>query len=184
MTFLERTKEDLRKFGIQQLQRIAESGEKEAKERKLYQKLYESSKWQRARTIGLTIANGFEISTQPLIESAQSAGKSIAVPKTLPKRQMAFYQVDQETAFEKSSFGVFEPISDRYYSPDEIDLLIVPGIIFHECGYRIGFGGGYYDRYLQNYPNATCSLVFHELINNEWLPESFDKKIQQLFTDV
>ena len=72
---------------------------------------------------------------------------------------MAFYQVDQETTFEKSSFGVFEPISDRYYSPDEIDLLIVPGIIFHECGYRIGFGGGYYDRYLQNYPNATCSLV-------------------------
>ncbi len=184
MTFLERTKEDLRKFGIQQLQRIAESGEKEAKERKLYQKLYESSKWQKARTIGLTIANGFEISTQPLIESAQSAGKSIAVPKTLPKRQMAFYQVDQETTFEKSSFGVFEPISDRYYSPDEIDLLIVPGIIFHECGYRIGFGGGYYDRYLQNYPNATCSLVFHELINNEWIPESFDKKIQQLFTDV
>lgn len=184
MTFLERTKEDLRKFGIRQLQKIAKSGEKEAREQKLYQKLYESSKWQKARTIGLTMANDFEISTQPLIESAQRTGKSIVVPKTLPKRQMAFYQVDQETLFEKSSFGVFEPISDRCYSPDEIDLLIVPGIIFHQSGYRIGFGGGYYDRYLQKYPNATCSLVFHELINNEWLPESFDQKIQQLFTDV
>ncbi len=130
-------KEDLRKFGIEQLQNIAESGEKEAKERKLYQKLYESSKWQKASTgSGLTIANGFEMNLTwiPLIESAQNAGKSIAVPKTLPKRQMAFYQVDQETTFEKSSFGVFEPISDKHYLPDEIDLLIVPGSFFMKVG--------------------------------------------------
>ena len=182
MTFLERTKEDLRKFGIQQLQRIAESGEKEAKERKLYQKLYESSKWQRARTIGLTIANGFEISTQPLIESAQSAGKSIAVPKTLPKRQMAFYQVDQETTFEKSSFGVFDPISDRYYSPDEIDLLIVPGIIFHECGYRIGFGGGYYDRYLIDYHGKTIGLAFTFQKIEDYIPEEHDMPLDVILT--
>ncbi len=183
MTFLDHTKESLRKSGIQQLQKIAASGEKEKKEQKIYEKLYQSTRWQQAKTIGLTMSNLFEVNTQPIIEAALSTEKTVVVPKTFPKRQMAFYQIDAMTMFEKSSFGVLEPLSDRLYLPEEIDLLIVPGIIYHEDGYRIGFGGGYYDRYLQNYPNDTCSLVFQELINNEWTPESFDKKIQQLLID-
>ncbi|MDR4196902.1 5-formyltetrahydrofolate cyclo-ligase, partial [Bacillus cereus] len=107
----------------------------------------------------------------------------ILVPKTLPERQMCFFKIDPDTRFERTAFGVLEPLSDHSFSPDAIDLLIVPGVVYHQNGYRIGFGGGYYDRYLANYPNQTCSLVFQEQINNQLVPESFDKKVQHLFID-
>lgn len=180
---MEYTKKSLRELGIQELKKIATSGHKQEKERKLYQKLFQSDEWKHAHVIGLTISNEIEVATKPIIEVAWKEKKTVLVPKTGPNRQMKFFQIDGTTKFEKTKFGVFEPISDRFFAPDNIDLLLVPGLVYHPLGYRIGFGGGYYDRYLANYNNQTCSLVFQEQLNDQWVPESFDKKIQQLFID-
>ncbi len=133
--------------------------------------------------IGITLSNESELATQPVIERAWSDHKKIVVPKTLPKRQMAFYELNEHTVLKRSSFGVLEPTDAKLYLPEAIDLLIVPGVVYNRSGYRIGFGGGYYDRYLENFHQSTCSLVFCEQINDQWQPESFDQQIQQLFID-
>ncbi len=73
---------------------------------------------------------------------------------------MAFYEMDEHTIFERSSFGVLEPQSEKLYLPEMIDLLIVPGIIYNRAGYRIGFGGGYYDRYLKISIEKHAALFF------------------------
>ncbi|OJG80828.1 5-formyltetrahydrofolate cyclo-ligase [Enterococcus ratti] len=183
MNRLDHLKMKLRRFGIQKLKEIAESGHKYEKEQKIYSQLFQSAQWQQAQVIGLTIANKIEISTKPIIASALKQGKTVLVPKTFADRQMKFFQITHSTEFKRTNFGIFEPISEIYFAPEQIDLLIIPGIIYHPKGYRIGFGGGYYDRYLINYPNQTCSLVFHEQLNNQWQPEIFDKKVQRLFIE-
>lgn len=179
---MNQTKAQLRQAGVQTLKELA-SNEKVEKERRIHQKLFSSSAFQNAQTIGITLANEFEVATEPVIHYAKQLHKQIVIPKTLPKRQMAFYELTDETMLERSSFGVLEPTNSRLFLPEQIDLLIVPGLVFTKSGYRIGFGGGYYDRYLQQYPSQTASLVFTEQLNDAWLPESFDQKIQQLFID-
>ncbi|PTO36647.1 5-formyltetrahydrofolate cyclo-ligase [Enterococcus mundtii] len=183
MGYEKQKKEQLRQFGIDKLKKIAISGYKKEKEQKIYKQLFATEYWKQAKVIGLTLSNEFEIDTRPLIEQASTTGKIVVIPKTLPKRQMAFYEFSENTVLKRSSFGVLEPVSAHLYESQMIDLLIVPGIIFHPDGYRIGFGGGYYDRYLEEYPHQTCSLTFKEMIHNDWEPEVFDKKIQHLLSD-
>jgi 5-formyltetrahydrofolate cyclo-ligase len=64
-----------------------------------------------------------------------------------------------------------------------LDLLIVPGLAFSKKGYRIGFGGGYYDRFLSAFDGKTVSLVFGEQFNDQWTPDVFDIPIDKIYTD-
>lgn len=176
-------KEKIRQYGIDELKRIAANDYKKEKEQRIYAKLFASDYWKSARVIGVTLSNEFEVATEPLIEKARFEGKTVVIPKTLPKRQMAFYEYSEDTVLKRSSFGVLEPDATSPYEPEMIDLLIVPGIIYHPDGYRIGFGGGYYDRYLEKFPNQTCSITFKEMLCSEWQPEEFDKKIHYLLID-
>lgn len=82
-----------------------------------------------------------------------------------------------------SSFGVEEPLVFEKVVKDEIDLLIVPGLIFSSEGYRIGFGGGYYDRFLKDFQGPTVSLAFGEQIRDDWQPENFDIPVAKIITD-
>lgn len=180
---MKETKNRLRKFAINELKRIFASGEKIQKEQVIYEKLFDSELWKNSQTIGITLASSFEISTKPIIYQAWRQNKKVFVPKTLPKRKIAFYSFDEQTKVELSSLGIMEPVVEKTIVKENMDLLIVPGLIYNREGYRIGFGGGYYDRFLQTFLQSTCSLSFVELINNDWQPESFDINIQQLFTD-
>ena len=85
------------------------------------------------------------------------------------------------TRYEASSFGVEEPISEQ--EAHHLDLLIVPGLAFSKNGYRIGFGGGYYDRFLSAFDGKTVSLVFGEQFNDQWTPDVFDIPIDKIYTD-
>lgn len=127
------------------------------------------------------MATDFEFPTSELIQAALTAGKKVAVPKSLPKGEMVFHWIDPETPFYTTKFGVEEPAIENIAASKELDLLIVPGLIYNHAGYRIGFGGGYYDRYLANYQGKTASLVFKEQVVEEWVIEPFDQPIQQLF---
>ena len=104
------------------------------------------------------------------------------VPRTLPKRQMEFVQIDEDTEFEETGFGVLEPLAGMVLQPQEIDLIVVPGVAFTADGKRLGFGGGYYDRYLANYPGRTVSLALTTQLADaaEWPGEDHDVRIGQV----
>lgn len=108
--------------------------------------LIDQPEWTGAKTIAVTLSQSFEIDTAPIILHARHKGQQIVVPRTLPHRQMEFVELNEDTDFDETSFGILEPHDGKVYSPDEIDLMVVPGVAFTASGNRLGFGGGYYDQ--------------------------------------
>ena len=102
--------------------------------------------------INLRLAGG-------LIDQAQADGKRVLVPKVIGPGQMVFLPYDPEH-LQESYFGVLEPSRGQVFSKEAIDLIHVPGLAFNAKGYRIGHGGGYYDRYLADYQGATVSTIY------------------------
>lgn len=96
---------------------------------------------------------------------------------------MDFVYYTPETKMERSSFGILEPIKSLPAVPkDQIQLLIVPGVGFNSAGYRIGFGAGYYDRYLADYQGKTISLALPQQLTNDWTVDSYDIPVQLILT--
>lgn len=165
-------KERMRVVDVRQRQRI---------EQTLYQQLQAYDVFQQARTVGLTLSHGVEWDTQPIVAMCQQMGKTVCVPRTNSQtKEMTFVAVAPHTPFVKAAFGIQEPESGQVVSKTDIDLLIVPGVVFSPDGYRIGFGGGYYDRYLCDFPNRTVALLADFQIVSDFLVESHDIPVEKL----
>ncbi|MEI5993262.1 5-formyltetrahydrofolate cyclo-ligase [Candidatus Enterococcus mansonii] len=172
----------LRKLGLENLKWLhAHPSLKIEKEHCISQALFADQSWQNAQIIAITKSMSFEFNTQLLCEKGWEEGKQMLMPTTGTNGTLQFHKVVPETLFQKTTFGVEEPVGEPSVSVKTIDLLIVPGIVFTREGFRIGFGGGYYDRFLQKYQGETCSLVFSEQIQENWQVEPFDLPVKQLF---
>ena len=126
-------------------------------------RLESSEIFQKAESIAVTISRFPELDTRLLIEHAWQAGKQVVVPKCIAAtRDMDFRVITSFDDLETVYMDLLEPIEERTLSiqKNNIDLQIVPGVVFSKEGYRIGFGGGYYDRYLEGYKGETISLAF------------------------
>lgn len=149
-------------------------------------KLTNSAEWKNAKTIALTVSRFPEVDTWQLIRKGWEEGKKIVVPKCYPeKKEMLFYQISAFDELETVYHDLYEPIEGKTkrIENDEIDLLIVPGLAFNCTGYRIGFGGGYYDRFLMNYNGLAVSVAFSEQIVNQLPTENHDLPVQKIYTD-
>jgi 5-formyltetrahydrofolate cyclo-ligase len=149
-------------------------------------KLYETSWWKDAAVIALTISRDREVSTMPLIERAWAAGKTVVVPKCNPTdHTMKFFRITSFSQLETVYFGLQEPIINEtvYCSAEEIDLMVVPGIVFSKKGYRIGYGGGYYDRYLASFGGTAISLAFAFQLRKEVPADDHDIPVQAIITN-
>ncbi|MFS0861558.1 5-formyltetrahydrofolate cyclo-ligase [Fredinandcohnia sp. 179-A 10B2 NHS] len=141
--------------------------------------------WQNAQTIGVTISGDYEVNTEGLIKHAWENNKRVVVPKCHPKtKDMTFREIKSFEQLEVVYFGLKEPIEEQTTSVDQsqIDLVIVPGLYFTKRGYRLGHGGGYYDRYLSSYNGQTISLAFPMQIVESLPIEEFDVPVQKLVT--
>ncbi|MDM5249206.1 5-formyltetrahydrofolate cyclo-ligase [Lysinibacillus sp. G4S2] len=119
-----------------------------------------------ANTIGITISNKPEVDTIHLIEELWQLGKKVAIPKCNPKtREMSFYAIESFDQLETVYMHLREPIPEKseFIDANEMDVILVPGVVFDMFGYRVGYGGGYYDRYVINYRKGKLiSLLFDE----------------------
>lgn len=154
--------------------------QKQQKETLILQLLFSSQIWQTAESVGVIRSLPFEFDTAAIFAKGFEQNKRIAVPKAQQKK-LQFYHVEPTTRYEASAFGVEEPISEQ--EAHHLDLLIVPGLAFSKNGYRIGFGGGYYDRFLSAFDGKAVSLVFGEQFNDQWTPDVFDIPIDKIYTD-
>ena len=83
----------------------------------------------------------------------------------------------------KTSFGLLEPQGDlEVVDASQIDLIHVPGLVFTTKGYRIGYGGGYYDRYLEHFSGHTLSTIYPCQIQ-DFIPENHDIPVQEVLID-
>lgn len=151
-------KRELRQTIIGQL-KVQDSALKKKKDAELLQALVATRAYQDSRVIATYLAFDFEYDTSLLITQAQKDGKLIVVPKTYPKGRMIFGLYDEEQ-LALTRFGLREPVSDVAFDKNQIDLIHVPGVAFNEQGFRVGYGAGYYDRYLSDYEGATISTIY------------------------
>ncbi|TQR18592.1 5-formyltetrahydrofolate cyclo-ligase [Psychrobacillus soli] len=139
-----------------------------------------------ASVIGITISAYPEVNTEGIIQHLWELGKTVVVPKCSPKdRSMTFYKIDSYNQLETVYMQLLEPnpLLTVAVAPTEIDLLIVPGIVYSKTGYRIGYGGGYYDRFLTNYAAQTMSLAFDFQVVDKVVTDAFDIPVDKIVTN-
>lgn len=135
------------------------------------------------------VSYGNEVDTRAVIESALASGKRVAVPRVLPhKHKMDFYEIDGMGDLEEGFKGILEPRCGVSSPLGTVDLLgsvcLVPGLVFDSAGHRIGYGGGYYDRFLQFYPGDKIALARSAQVSSNPLPtESCDVPVDFIVTD-
>lgn len=138
-----------------------------------------------ASTIGITISSFPEVDTWSIIKQLWSMGKNVVVPKCSPlDKSMIFYQIQNFDQLERLYMHLLEPnpLKSKAITPQEIDILVVPGIVYSEKGYRIGYGGGYYDRFLMNYKGDTLSLAFDIQVVKNIEYDVFDLPVDKIIT--
>ncbi|MCU5377667.1 5-formyltetrahydrofolate cyclo-ligase [Bacillus cereus] len=148
--------------------------------------LYAQKEWDEAEIIGITLSMENEVNTYPIIEKAWEEGKKVVVPKcNKGTRTMSFRQISNFDQLEIVYMNLREPIPalTEEVDADEIDLQIVPGVAYTGRGERIGYGGGYYDRYLVHYKGKTLSLAYSFQMVEHIPVEPFDKNVEKIITE-
>jgi 5-formyltetrahydrofolate cyclo-ligase len=149
-------------------------------------RLYNEVEWQRAKVIGITISKFPEVETLKIIQKAWEQKKQVVVPKCYPEtREMKFRLLKNFSQLESVYSGLLEPIEaeTEQIESGKIDLLIVPGLAYTLQGHRLGFGGGYYDRYLINFSGDTVSLAFDLQITSNLHIEKHDIPVAKIITN-
>lgn len=130
-----------------------------------------------AKTIAITLSNKPEVDTSFIIEQLWKMNKEVVVPKCeVKQRAMQFYAIETFAQTERAYKNILEPIPElcEPVAKTQIDVVIVPGVVYDNKGYRIGFGGGYYDRYLADFTGKKIALAFDEQLIETVPRESHD----------
>ena len=174
-------KSELRKQVLQEMKANPRE-QKQFIDQALTERLLQHPFYQEAKIIATYLSFPHEFQTQELIEQAQKDGKKVLIPKTYPKGRMEFV-VYRPQQLVKTSFGLLEPQGDlEVVDASQIDLIHVPGLAFTTEGYRIGYGGGYYDRYLKHITGHTLSTIYPCQIQ-DFSPENHDIPVQEVLID-
>lgn len=130
-------------------------------------------------TILCYAAVGSEVDVTLLAETALARGKTVAFPVCAEEAgEMEFYAVSSMSELTVTNrFGIPEPVADaaKRITPTETTMILMPGLLFDKHGKRIGYGGGYYDRYIRKYPSLlhssmTVGVTFHAFLSDTPIP--------------
>ena len=149
----------------------AQIAEKSAQLLKLFT---ETRAYRESKTLYGYMSYNQEVRTLPILEQALLDGKRVAIPKCYGE-EMRFIFMTDLSLVEKSSCGIPEPIADGPVADDESALVLMPGMAFDREGHRIGYGGGFYDKFLSREPNhPTLALCYAFQIVEDIPTEEFD----------
>ena len=146
----------------------------EESSRKLGDLFLASELYRNAKTIYGYLPYNQEVQTVPMLEQALADGKRVAVPKIYGD-EMKFIYLTDLTKVEKGYSGIPEPILDDPVGDDPTALVLMPRLAFDKDGHRIGYGGGFYDKFLAAEPNHPTIALCYEFQMVENLPtEEYD----------
>ncbi|TGA99610.1 5-formyltetrahydrofolate cyclo-ligase [Sporolactobacillus shoreae] len=149
-------------------------------------RLFNEALWVQSRCVALTFSVGREVETAAIISRAWAEGKTVTVPKcNSSDKSLTFYRIKSFTQLESGYYGLTEPKPSETtpVSDNEPDLAIVPGVVYDHKGYRIGYGGGYYDRFLAHFKGKTISLLLEAQLAESVPVETHDIPIDVLITE-
>lgn len=131
------------------------------------------------------ISKDIEVGTEKIVKSALSQGKTVAVPRCNTNDcTMDFYQIKSYDDLQKGAYGLLEPDVSRCKKLTDFEnsVCIVPGLAFDCEGYRLGFGKGYYDRFLQRFSGVKVGICYKECVTWQLPHGRFDKAVDIVLT--
>ena len=149
----------------------------EAASQRLGELFAASQLYQQAKTIYGYLPYNQEVRTVPMLQRALDDGKRVAVPKCYGD-EMRFIYLEDLSAVEKGYCGIPEPIADEPIADDPTALVLMPGLAFDPQGHRIGYGGGFYDKFLAAEPgHPTLALCYDFQMLDHLETEEFDSPV-------
>lgn len=142
--------------------------------------------FQKAELVLCYVSTPIEVGTWEIMERAWKAGKRVAVPYCLPQTTaMQFYEIHSFDDLEPRTFGVLEPIPERCAVVTDFShsVAVVPGLCFDSYGYRLGYGKGYYDRFLQKYRGTKIGICYQKCTKTELIHGRYDVAVDLLITE-
>ncbi|MBQ9233304.1 MAG: 5-formyltetrahydrofolate cyclo-ligase [Lachnospiraceae bacterium] len=176
------TKKDIRE-SVLFLRNSLDKKEAEYISRGICQDVIELDVYEKATDICLYMSINNEVYLDSLMEASFKEGKRVWLPRVIDK-YMEFYSYDTNTKLINGAFGIMEPDSEMKLVPNENTLIIMPGAVYSENKERIGYGGGYYDKYLSEHPECHTVAVCYELQIFPDIPtEAYDIKPEIIVTE-
>ena len=145
-----------------------------------------STSYTRSDVILTYVSTGIEVNTETIITAALTDGKRVACPRCIDgTREMDFYFIESLDELKPRTFGVREPEADpgRIYDFTGRPICIVPGLSFDRWGYRLGYGKGYYDRFLSRYNGWSVGLCYSACVQYKLPHGRFDRPVDRLITE-
>lgn len=128
-----------------------------------------------------------EVNILPLIEEALTLGKKVALPRCRENSQMDFYLISSLDDVESGAFGIFEPkTSCPIYEPTENRpaIMLIPALAYDQFGFRLGYGRGFYDRYVNRFSGVKAGICYRAFLRNTPLPRGrFDMAVDYVVTE-
>ncbi|NLD17111.1 MAG: 5-formyltetrahydrofolate cyclo-ligase [Tissierellia bacterium] len=149
-----------RKLIIQKRSELS-SSEKEKLSNQVIERLVNTNEYDKAKNIFIFVSTEDEVFTHNFIKNSIKLGKNIYIPHVDPIKKLMY--ASKLENFDDLEMGFYDILSLpesklKIVNPEELDLIVVPGLVFGKNLYRIGYGGGYYDKYLSN-PNLTAIKI-------------------------
>jgi 5-formyltetrahydrofolate cyclo-ligase len=177
------TKPELRKLIDAKRKQLDESAIA-VSDRRVTQNLLSLPEYRQAKTIFCFVGTPAEIDTKPIILDALAQGKRVGVPRCITKGVMRAYEIRVLSDLQSGKYDIEEPKEGCVYvDPLEIDLVIAPCVTCNAAGQRLGYGGGFYDRYLENLTIPKAVLCRGALMYGEIPLESHDRPVDIVVTD-
>lgn len=148
---------------------------------KIQENLRKIDYYRNAKIIGAYHSVGSEVRTQGIIQEILNAGKELALPK-VERNDLVFKKISNMSDLEIGNFSVMEP-KERCEAAKKIDVIIVPAIALTREGYRLGYGFGYYDRYLHNKRSKKIALSFSKQVVKSIPHDNHDIKVDAIVTE-
>lgn len=151
------------------------------------QKLLATSEYVEATTVLTYVSVSSEVSTRMFIECALRDGKTVAVPRCLPGHCLEFVAITSLDQLIAAPFGLLEPPKELPALTEEqmnASICIVPALLVDIKGYRLGYGAGFYDRFLSTYPGKKICLAYQQNLSRTMLPHTtFDVAVDEVITE-
>lgn len=154
---------------------------------RITQKLLVTSEYAEATTVLTYVSVSSEVSTRMFIECALRDGKTVAVPRCLPGHCLEFVAIASVEQLVSAPFNLLEPSKDLSALTENHmnnSICIVPALLVDTKGYRLGYGAGFYDRFLSTYSGKKICLAYQQNLSKAMLPHTeFDVPVDMVITE-
>lgn len=158
----------------------AEVEDKDLKDKLIRKNLRELDLYKKAKSVFVFISYRSEVDTKGIIEDILADGKKLLVP-LVKGSQMIAVEVKGIDDLEPNKMGILEPKSGEEVT--DVDLTITPGLAFDKAGYRLGYGGGYYDKFFAKVDTIRMGIGYYDQFVESLVHEHYDKPLEYLLTD-